>query len=116
MSSETVRWRLASRLGSSRTLDEANFTIQWDIRFNTVVDVAYVYNNAPDARQSLANPPNSGVCVCAPAKVFNNTNVDANLLRTAYPGMGSITETSDSISSLNYNALQMQLQHRLRHG
>jgi len=96
--------------------DEANFTIQRDIGFNTVVDVAYVYNNARDARQSLQINPIPEFAYANPANVFNNTEINANLLRTGYPGMGSITETSDSLSSLNYNSLQMQAQHRLRHG
>jgi hypothetical protein len=96
--------------------DEANFTIQRDIGFSTVVDVAYVYNNSRDARQSLLINPIPEFAYANPANVFNNTEINANLLRTAYPGMGSISETSDSVSSLNYNSLQMQAQHRLRHG
>jgi Carboxypeptidase regulatory-like domain len=96
--------------------DEGNITIQRDIGFSTVVDIGYVYNNARDARQSLQINPIPEFAYANPANVFNNTEINANLLRTAYPGMGSITETSDSLSSLNYNALQLQAQHRLRHG
>ena len=96
--------------------DEANITIQREIGFNTVVDVAYVYNNARDGRQSLQINPIPEFAYANPANIFNNTEINANLLRTGYPGMGSITETSDSLSSLNYNALQVQAQHRLRHG
>lgn len=96
--------------------DEANFTIQRDIGFNTVVDVAYVYNNARDGRQSLQINPIPEYAYANPANIFNNTEINANLLRSAYPGMGSLSETSDSLSSLNYNALQAQAQHRLRHG
>ena len=96
--------------------DEANITVQRDIGFNTVVDVAYVYNNARDARQSLLINPIPEFAYANPANIFNNTEINANLLRTAYPGMGSITQTSDSLSSLNYNALQAQAQHRLQHG
>jgi hypothetical protein len=96
--------------------DEANITIQREIGFNTVVDVAYVYNNARDGRQSLQINPIPEFAYANPANIFNNTEINANLLRTGYPGMGSITQTSDSLSSLNYNALQVQAQHRLRHG
>jgi hypothetical protein len=96
--------------------DQFNFTIQRDIGFNTVVDFAYVMNNDRHARQSLQINPIPLLAYANPANIYNNTEVNANLLRTAYPGMGSITQTSNSLSSLNYNALQVQVQHRLSRG
>lgn len=96
--------------------DQGNFTIQREIGFHTVVDFAYVYNNDRDARQSLLVNPIPEFAYANPANIFNNTEINANLLRYAYPGMGALSQTSDSLSSLNYNALQAQAQHRLTHG
>jgi hypothetical protein len=96
--------------------DQLNLTIQRDVGYNTVIDVAYVYNNHRNARQSLQINPIPEFAHANPANVFNNTELNANLLRTAYPGMGSLSQTSDSLSALNYNALQFQAQHRLTKG
>ena len=51
-----------------------------------------------------------------PANIFNNTEINPNLLRTQYPGMGTVTYYYDGLSSLNYHGLQMQAQHRMSHG
>jgi hypothetical protein len=37
-------------------------------------------------------------------------------LRTRYPGMGSVSYTTYSVSSVNYHALQLAAQHRMTHG
>jgi hypothetical protein len=95
---------------------QANLTIERDIGFNTVVDVAYVLNDDRHARQSLQVNPIPLYAYANPANLFNNTEINANLLRTGYPGMGSLSMTSNSLSALNYNALQVQARHRLSHG
>lgn len=94
---------------------QANLTVERDIGFNTVVDAAYVINNDRHARQSLQINPIPLYAYANPANLFNNTEINANLLRTAYPGMGSLSMTSNSLSALNYNALQVQARHRLSH-
>jgi hypothetical protein len=48
--------------------------------------------------------------------VFQNTELTANLVRTAYPGMGAITYSSYSNSAVNYSGLQMTAQHRMTNG
>src|SRR5262249_19222991 len=71
-----------------------NFTIQRDIGFNTVVDVAYVGNF--DRHASGAAVPGSNTAFAIqlnplpyqvysnPSALFNNTEINANLLRPNY--------------------------------
>jgi hypothetical protein len=93
-----------------------NLTIQRDIGFGTVVDVAYVGNFD---RHGLAtyewNPVPRGA-YADPANIFNNTELNQNLLRTRFPGMGSIIYSSGSNSPLDYHGLQVQAQHRMNRG
>jgi hypothetical protein len=103
-----------------------NLTIQRDIGFNTVVDVAYVGNF--DRHASGAAVPGSNTAFATqlnplpfqvyanPANLFNNTPINANLLRTAYPGMGTISYTAYAYSAVNYHGLQTSVQHRLTNG
>ncbi len=105
---------------------EFNLTIQRDIGFNTVVDVGYVGNF--DRHASGAAVPGSNTAFATqlnplpyqvyanPSTLFNNTEINANLLRPAYPGMGAISYTSYAYSAVNYNALQASAQHRLTRG
>jgi hypothetical protein len=95
---------------------EVNLTIQRDIGFGTVVDAGYVGNFDRHAQTTTQLNPIPEFAYSKPANLFNNTELNANLLRTAYPGMGAITYYSDSLSSVNYNALQVQVQHRWSHG
>ena len=93
-----------------------NFTIQRDIGFGTVLDVGYVgtFNRHAQTTAEL-NPIPLGA-YANPVNVLNNAELNPNLLRTRYPGMGTITYYTDSLSSLNYHGLQMQAQRRLTHG
>ncbi len=107
-----------------------NFTVQRDIGFNTVVDVAYVGSFDRDAggapysgsRQSYSlqlNPLPQGIYSQPGTTVTINgvpSEINANLLRTAYPGLGAISYAPFAFSGVNYNALQMGAQHRLNHG
>ena len=93
-----------------------NLTVQRSVGFNTVVDVGYVGNFDRHATQNLQLNPIAKFAYADPANLFNNTEVNADLLRTAYPGMGSITYLSPSLSRLNYHGLQVQAQHRMSHG
>jgi hypothetical protein len=93
-----------------------NLTIQRDIGFGTVVDAAYVGTFDRHAQSTMELNPIPEFAYANPANVLNNAELNANLLRTRYPGMGSITYYSDSLSAVNYNGLQLQAQHRLSHG
>ena len=105
---------------------EFNLTVQRDIGFNTVVDLAYVGNfdrhalGAPNPgsrpNYSLQLNPVPYQVYANPANLFNNTEINANLLRPAYPGMGAISYTAYAFSGVNYHALQASAQHRLSHG
>jgi hypothetical protein len=97
-------------------LHSFNFTIQRDIGFGTVLDVGYVGNFDRHAQTTTELNPIPLQAYANSANIFNNSPLNANLLRTRYPGMGSITGYTDSLSSLNYHGLQVQAQHRLSHG
>jgi hypothetical protein len=76
-----------------------NLTIQRDIGFQTVVDVGYVGNFDRNARYVATPGSNTDAAVqlnpvpyqayANPANLFNNTEINANLVRTAYPGLGA---------------------------
>jgi hypothetical protein len=105
---------------------EFNFTIQRDIGFNTVVDVGYVGNFDRHALGAPVSGSNSSYTLqlnpvpyqayANPANLFNNTEINSNLVRQAFPGMGTISYTTFAYSAVNYNALQLSAQHRLTHG
>jgi hypothetical protein len=98
------------------TSNQVNLTVQRSVGFNTVVDIGYVGNFDRHALQSISINPIPLHAYADPANIVNNAEVQANLLRTAYPGMGDLSYQSASLSSLNYHALQAQAQHRMSHG
>jgi len=93
-----------------------NLTIQRDIGFSTVVDIAYVGNFDRHAQTSTQLNPVPQGAYANPANIFNNTELNPNFLRTNYPGMGSILYYPGALSALNYHALQTSAQHRLQRG
>jgi hypothetical protein len=93
-----------------------NLTVQRDIGFSTVLTLAYVGNFARDASESLTNNPIPYQAYANPANVFNGAEINANFLRTSYPGMGAITYGTSGLSSLNYNSLQVTAIRRASHG
>ena len=93
-----------------------NLTVQRDIGFSTVVTAAYVGNFDRDAAESITVNPIPYQAYANPANVFNNTEINANFLRTNYPGMGSITYGTTGLSSLNYNSVQFSAIRRASHG
>jgi hypothetical protein len=105
---------------------EFNLTIQRDIGFNTVVDIGYVGNfdrhalgqGTPGSNVTFAEQLNPVPyrAYANPSALFNNTEINANLLRTAYPGMGAINYTAYAYSAVNYNGLQASAQHRMTNG
>ena len=103
-----------------------NLTIQRDIGFNTVVDVGYVGNFDRHARYIAIPGSNTDAAIqmnpvpyqayANPDNLFNNTEINANLVRRAYPGMGTVNYTSYGLSAVNYNGLQTAIQHRMTRG
>jgi hypothetical protein len=58
-----------------------------------------------------------------PSRMFNGNAMDTNLLRTNYPGMGSIMQWKDAKdghtvnnNTLRYNAMQLNVQRRMNRG
>jgi hypothetical protein len=97
-------------------MHQFNLTIQRDIGFDTVLDVAYVGTFNRNAQTTDNYNPIPQGAYANPANIFNNTAINANLLRTRFPGMGTVTRYYNGLSSLNYHGLQMQAQHRMSHG
>jgi hypothetical protein len=95
---------------------QVNFTIQRDIGFKTVVDFGYVGNFERHAADTHDINPVPEHVYANPAYIFNGAEINANLLRTTYPGFGAIGYQTGSRSDLNYHALQMSVQRRLSHG
>jgi hypothetical protein len=95
---------------------QTNLTVQRDIGFGTVVDVGYVGSFARHASQTLQINPVPYRAYANPANIFNNGEINQDLVRSSYPGMGAISYTTDNLSNLNYHSLQTALQHRLTHG
>jgi len=93
-----------------------NFTVQHDIGFGTVIDVAYVGTFNRHAQTTVEMNPIPMGAYANPANVLNNAELNPNLLRTRFPGMGSILYYYDGLSSVNYHGLQAQAQHRYSHG
>jgi hypothetical protein len=98
-----------------------NLAFQRDIGFSTVAEIAYVGNftwnhgRFVDANRLPYN------VYANPANLVNNAPVNANSLRYQYgqyPGMGSVMEYVPGLynKTLEYNALQMQVQRRLNKG
>ena len=105
---------------------EFNLTVQRDIGFNTVVDIGYVGNfdrqalgqGTPGSNVTFTNQlnPVPYQAYKSSSALFNNTEINPNLLRQAYPGMGAINYVAYAYSAVNYNGLQVSAQHRLTNG
>ena len=95
---------------------QLNFTVQRDIGFSTVLSLGYVATFDRDASESLNANPIPYLAYQNPANVFNNTEINANFLRVAYPGMGAITYGTSGLSSVNYNSVQFSAMRRASHG
>ena len=95
---------------------QGNFAVQRDIGFNTVAEVAWVGNFGRHYRQAK-NINNIPVFAYAdPANLFNNTAISSNFIRRDYPGIGSVNFDTTNEVGLNYNSLQVSVQHRLTKG
>jgi len=98
------------------TSTQTNLTLQRSIGFGTVVEAGYVMNLDRHAQQNLQLNPIPEFAYANPANIVNGSEINQNLLRSTYPGMGSLTGNSNSLSSLNYHALQTQVQRRALRG
>ncbi len=95
---------------------QGNFAVQRDIGFNTVAEVAWVGNFGRHYRQQK-NINNIPVYAYAdPNNLFNNEAVSSNFLRNQFPGIGAINFDTTNEVGLNYNSLQISVQHRLTKG
>ena len=95
---------------------QGNFAVQRDIGFNTVAEVAWVGNFGRHYRQ-LKTMNNIPVYAYGdPANLFNNEAIADNFIRRDYPGIGDVRYDTTDYVGLNYNSLQISVQHRLTHG
>jgi hypothetical protein len=83
---------------------------------STVLDIGYIGNFDRHALQQVEWNPIPQGAYANPANIFNNTEINPNLLRTRYPGMGSITYYSSGLSTLNYHGVRASAQRRFSHG
>jgi len=93
-----------------------NLTVEREMGSNIVATVTYVGNYD---RHALLNETQNNVPLGAyalPQNVFSNTEINPNLLRNQYPGLGLITVGTMSESAVNYQGLQTSLKRRFSHG
>jgi len=98
-----------------------NVAFQRDIGFNTVAEVAYVGNFQYEGGRTVDVNRLPLYVYGNPANLVNNAPLNANSLRQSlspYPGMGSVTAFVPKLyaMSLDYNAVQLNVQRRLSHG
>ncbi|MEO8596736.1 MAG: TonB-dependent receptor [Candidatus Solibacter sp.] len=93
-----------------------NLTFERAVGFSTVLNIAYI--GTYDRHQQMTITRNNvqfGAYALA-KNVFNNAGINANLLRTEYPGMGVINTYCGCSNSVNYNGLQVSVKHRFTKG
>ena len=96
---------------------QANFAVQRDIGFSTVVEVAYVGNFGRHYFQTKTTNNVPVYAFANPANVFNNDSANmTNLLRRNFLGIGAVNYGTSDMVGLNYNSLQISVQRRLSHG
>jgi hypothetical protein len=114
--------------GETRSLEKSynlNVTYQRDIGFQTTAEVAYVggWSYSGGRVDDINRPPNNLYLLADPSRMFNGNAISTNLLRTVYPGLGSLNKWMDvkdgnTINNkiLQYNSLQVSVQRRLNRG
>ena len=98
-----------------------NVAFQRDIGFNTVAEIAWVGNYTSNHGRFVDDNRLPLYVYGNPANLVNNAPIAANSLRYQYgkyPGMGSANVYVPGLyaRTLQYNAMQMQLQRRLTNG
>lgn len=114
--------------GETRSLEKSynlNIAYQRDLGFNTTAEVAYVgsWSYIGGRAQDINRPVNAVNMLGDPNNLFNGNPKDTDLLRTNYPGMGSIVKWYDrkdgftvNDNTLRYNSMQISVQRRLNRG
>ena len=71
----------------------------------------------------INRPKNNLYLLADPSRMFNGNAISTDLLRTVYPGMGSLNKWLDAKDGntidnklLQYNALEVSVQRRLNRG
>jgi len=98
-----------------------NVAFQRDIGFNTVAEIAYVGNFQYEGGRTVDDNRLPLYVYGKPENLVNNAPLTANSLRQSlgkYPGMGSVTIFVPDLytQTLDYSALQLNVQRRLTHG
>ena len=78
--------------------------------------MAYVGNFIQKDYRTQAAEPLPLYVYADPKYQFNGAEISANYIRTKFPGMGSITDTVNDVTSLQYHSLQLSVQRRLSKG
>jgi hypothetical protein len=114
--------------GETRSLERSynlNVTYQRDIGFNTTAEVAYVGSWAYSGgrAQDINRPVNNLYLYGNPNNLFNGNAKATNLLRTEFPGLGSVQQWFDEKDGftvnnniLRYHSMQLNVQRRLNRG
>jgi hypothetical protein len=95
---------------------ETNVAFQKDIGFSTVVEVAYVGNFIQKDYRTVPLEDLPLYVYADPKNQFSGAEISANYLRVKFPGMGTITDTVNDLTSLQYNSMQVSVQRRLSKG
>lgn len=98
------------------TVHQWNFLVERSVGFSTVVNVAYVGNYDRHAQLTMTQNNIAFGSYALAKNLFSNAEVNANLLRTQFPGVGVVNTYCGCQSTLNYNALQTSLKHRFTKG
>jgi len=114
--------------GETRSLEKSynlNITYQRDIGFQTTAEVAYVggWTYTGGRVDDINRAPNNLYLLADPSRMFNGNAISTNLLRTVYPGLGSLNKWMDAKDGntvnnniLQYNSMQVSVQRRLNRG
>jgi hypothetical protein len=114
--------------GETRSLEKSynlNVTYQRDVGFKTTAEVAYVgsWTYTGGRTEDINRPVNNVYLLGDPSRMFNGNGLNIDLLRTNYPGMGSIMKWRDAKdgytvnnNTLRYNAMQVNVQRRMNRG
>ncbi len=114
--------------GETRSLEKSynlNVAYQREVGFSTTAEIAYVgsWTYTGGRTVDINRPVNNVYLLGDPSRMFNGNGMDINLLRTNYPGMGSIMRWQDAKdgytvnnNTLRYNAMQLNVQRRMRNG
>jgi len=105
-----------SSVGLHRSCGFHQIGLERSVGFSTVVNAAYVGTFDRHAMETIPQNNVEFGSYALAKNLFNGAEVNANLLRTQYLGMGAVSTYCGCLSTLNYNALQTSLKHRFTKG